>query len=84
MNKLTIAALVLLTPACSSTLTQTEKHEVKSTAVMNQVEIAGLQKHGFCEGDKLKSYIESKFYYQWTCKGGASMMLFKEGSRNEK
>ena len=81
MNKLITVLLLTSITACSTTLTQNQKHEIKSTAVMNQVEIAGLQKHGFCDGVKLKSYIESKYYYQWTCEGGASMMLFKEGSR---
>lgn len=53
-------------------------HEDKQVNIMQHVELAQLQKHGFCEGSKLFSYIETKYYYQFTCSDGRNFMLPKE------
>lgn len=86
MNKLLIAASVVAISACSSVHEvskeeQASNFERKSISIMNQVELSSMQKHGFCEGDALKSYIETKFYYQFTCVDKRSFMLRKEGAR---
>ena len=64
--------LTILLTGCAST------HEDKAEQVMNQVEISGMQTHGFCQGKKLHSYIETKHYYQFTCSDGGYYMLPKE------
>jgi len=69
-----IAALAL--GGCKSTEKPT--HEQKQVKIMEHVELAQLQKHGFCEGSKLFSYLETKFYYQFTCMDGRNFMLPKE------
>lgn len=78
MNKLIIACLVVAVSACS--VSREESYKRKSISVMQQVELAGMQKHGFCEGDKLKSYIETKYYFQFTCFDGRNFMMPKERS----
>jgi hypothetical protein len=72
MNKLIIVLAVLLLSACQTTFE--EKHEL----ILDQVELAQTQKHGFCEGDKLQSYIETNRFYMWTCADGRNFMLPKE------
>jgi len=79
MNKLIIAAIALSITACSTTeLTPAQKYDVKTIKIMQQVELSNMQKHGFCEGDRLQSYIETKFYYQFTCSDGRNFMLRKD------
>lgn len=72
MNKLTIVALILLIPACKTTFKD------KRALVLDQVELAQTQNHGFCNGDKLQSYIETARYYMWTCADGRNFMLPKQ------
>ena len=81
MNKLLIATLALTITACSSSpekLTQSQRYDMKTINIMQQVELSTMQKHGFCEGDKLQSYIETKYYFQFTCSDGRNFMLRKE------
>ena len=72
MTKLIAISAVLLLSACQSTF------EEKQERILNQVELAQTQKHGFCEGDKLQSYIETTRFYMWTCADGRNFMLPKE------
>ena len=80
MIKLLIISLAIATSACSSKakLTPTQKYDTKTVNIMQQVELSNMQKHGFCEGDKLQSYIETKYYYQFTCSDGRNFMLRKD------
>ena len=73
MNKLIALSTIVLLSACSTT------YEDKQLKVMQQTELAQMQKHGFCEGDRLKSYIETRLYYMWTCNDGRNFMLPKDG-----
>jgi len=79
MNKLIAISIALSITACSSSqLTRAQKYDVKAINIMQQVELSNMQKHGFCEGDRLQSYIETKFYYQFTCSDGRNFMLRKD------
>ncbi len=69
-----VVAMSLVLGGCSSA----PSYEERQVKVMEQVELAGMQKHGFCEASKLFSYIETRFYYQWTCSDGRNFMLPKE------
>ena len=72
MKKLILIASILTLTACGST------HQERQMKVMQQVEMAQTQKHGFCEGDRLRSYLETQMYYMWTCDDGRNFMLPKE------
>ena len=44
---------------------------------MEQVDLAGMHKYGFCEGKRLLSYFETKRYTMWSCWDGGSFMVPK-------
>jgi hypothetical protein len=45
--------------------------------VVDKVELAGIQTHGFCQGSKLFSWTETPRYYLFTCESGAYFMINK-------
>ena len=53
------------------------QYEIKEQGVLDQVQLANIQKHGFCEGQGLQSYLETRTSYIWTCKDGRNFMLPK-------
>lgn len=78
MNKLiSVIVLGLILGGCSSTREVVNTHEEKQEKIMEQVELAQIKKHGFCEGSKLFSYIETKYYYQFMCNDGRNFMIPK-------
>jgi hypothetical protein len=72
MKKLILITSMLTLTACGIT------PQERQTKVMEQVELAQTQKHGFCEGSKLFSYMETDTYYMWTCSDGRNFMLPKD------
>jgi len=69
--KYIIILLTLTLGACSSKPSFDERAEHR----MDNIELAGFYKHGFCEGEKLRSYFESTRYTHWVCWNGGSFMI---------
>lgn len=53
-------------------------HESQVKEIAQQVEKAAMNKTAFCGHHELLSYIETDYYYNWTCSNGFSGMLPKK------
>lgn len=68
---LAIAFIGILLSGCSTNQANKVEH------VVDKVELAGIQTHGFCQGSKLFSWTETPRYYLLTCESGAYFMINK-------
>ena len=76
---LTLVACLALSACSSSPKFDDDKHDFKQRLTQAQMEIGRLQTIGFCGDDpRLKSYMETDYFWSFTCYDGRSFLLYKE------